>query len=120
MPGKVLTRILLYRVRQKLLTHQRLSSLVSLPKKSTVDRILALDVLTERLRDFRNGVLVAFLTLLQGKGPLIHILHSKMTELVKQVLLRSVKPEVIEGKQCQELRTCDLSDVRCQVTDENW
>ena len=48
-PGKVLTRILLDRVRQKLLTHQRHEQSGFTPKMSTEDRILALRILTERL-----------------------------------------------------------------------
>ena len=44
-PGKVLARILLDRVRQKLLTHQRHEQSGFTPKKSTVDRILVLRVL---------------------------------------------------------------------------
>ena len=62
-PGKVLARILLDRVRQKLLTHQRHEQSGFTPKKSTVDRILALRVLTERLRDFRLGLLAAYVDL---------------------------------------------------------
>ena len=50
-PGKVLARILLDRVRQKLLKPQRHGFSGFIPKKSTVDRILGLRVLTdERLR----------------------------------------------------------------------
>ena len=56
MPGKVLARILLDRVRQKLLTHQRHEQSGFTPNKSTVDRILALRALTEHLRDFRTGL----------------------------------------------------------------
>ena len=67
MPGKVLARILLDRVRQKLLTHQRHEQSGFTPKKSTVDRILALRVLTERLRDFRIGLLAAYVDLRNQK-----------------------------------------------------
>ena len=61
-PGKVLARIVLDRVRQKLLT-SAMSSLVSHDKKSIVDRILALHILTERLRDFHIGLLAAYVDL---------------------------------------------------------
>ena len=61
--GKVLARILLDRVRQKLLTHQRHEQSGSTLKKSTVDRILAHRVLSERLRDFRIGLLAAYVDL---------------------------------------------------------
>ena len=55
-PGKVLARILLERVRQKLLTHQRHEQPGFTPKKSTVDRILALRVLTKRLSEQKSLV----------------------------------------------------------------
>ena len=58
-PGKVLARVILDRVRQKLLNHQRHKQSGFTPKRSTVDRIKALRVLTERLRDFRIGLLAA-------------------------------------------------------------
>ena len=51
-------------VRKKLLTHQRYEQSGFTPKKSTVDRILALRVLTDlRLRDFRIGLLAAYVDL---------------------------------------------------------
>ena len=58
-PGKILAPIFLDRVRQKLLTHQRHEQSVFTPKKSTVDRILAIRVRTERLRDFHTGPCLA-------------------------------------------------------------
>ena len=63
MPAKVLARILLDRVRQKLLTLQRHEKSCFTHKKSTVDRILALHVLTERLREFRTRLLAAYVHL---------------------------------------------------------
>ena len=61
--GKVLARIFLDRVRQKLLTHLRNEQSGFKPKKSTIDRILALSVLTERLRDFHIRLLAAYVDL---------------------------------------------------------
>ena len=63
MPGKVLARILLDRVRRKLLTHQRHEQSGFTPTKSTADRILALRVLTARLRDFRTRLSAAYVDL---------------------------------------------------------
>ena len=63
MPGMILAGIHLDRLRQKLLTHQRQEQSGVTPKNSSVDRILAVRVLTERLRDFRNGLLAAFVDL---------------------------------------------------------
>ena len=54
-PGLVLTRFLVDRVCQKLLTHQRYEQSGFTPKRATLCRILALLVLTERLRDIRTG-----------------------------------------------------------------
>ena len=51
--GKVLAPILLDKVRQKLLTRPRHNQSGFIRKKYTVDRILALHDLTERLRAFR-------------------------------------------------------------------
>ena len=53
-------RILLDVVRQKLLTHERHEQSCFTPKKSIVDRILALRILNERLRDFCTGLLAAY------------------------------------------------------------
>ena len=58
-PNKVLARILLDRVCQNLLTHQRHERSSFTPEKSIVDRILLLRVLAERLRDFCTRLLTA-------------------------------------------------------------
>ena len=47
----------------KLLNHQRHEQSGFTPKKSTVDRTLALRVLPEHLRDFRIGLLAAYVDL---------------------------------------------------------
>ena len=46
-PGKVFARIIIERVRHHLLEHQRPEQLVFIPKRTTIDRILALRVLTK-------------------------------------------------------------------------
>ena len=60
-PGKVFARVLLNRIRQQLLDHQRPEQSGFTPKRSTVDRILALRVLTERLREYDKTVLAAYI-----------------------------------------------------------
>ena len=55
-PGKVFARALLSRIRQQLLDHQRPEQSGFTPKRSTVDRILALRVLTERLQEYDKAV----------------------------------------------------------------
>ena len=58
--GKMFARILLDRIRPHLLEHQRPEQSGFSPKKSTVDRILALRVLIERRREFRKPFLGAY------------------------------------------------------------
>ena len=58
-PGKDFAWIILDRVRHHLLEHQRPEQSGFPPKTSTVDHILALRVLTERRREFRQGLLAA-------------------------------------------------------------
>ena len=62
-PGKVFARVLLNRVRSHLLSSQRLEQSGFTPKRSTTDRILALRVLIERKREFRQGLLAAYVDL---------------------------------------------------------
>ena len=60
MPGKVFSRIIIGRVRHHLLEHQHPEQSGFTPKRSTIDRILALRVLTERRREFQQGLLAAY------------------------------------------------------------
>ena len=62
-PGKVLARILLRCIRDHLLRHQRPEQSGFTPGKSTIDRILALRVIVERRREFRRGLLAAYIDL---------------------------------------------------------
>ena len=62
-PGKVLAHILLMRIRPHLLKHQRPEQSGFTPGKSTIDRILALRVLVERRREFRQGFVAAYVDL---------------------------------------------------------
>ena len=62
-PGKVFARLLLDRIRSHLLLHQRPEQSGFTPKKSTVDRILALRVLIERKREVNQGLLAAYIDL---------------------------------------------------------
>ncbi len=61
--GKVFDRIILDRVRHHLLEHQRPEQSGFTPKRSMIDRILALRVLTERRGEFRQGLLAAYVDL---------------------------------------------------------
>ena len=56
-PGKVFAGIILDRVRHHLLEHQRPGQSGFTPKRSMIDRILALWVLTECRREFRQRLL---------------------------------------------------------------
>ncbi|KAG0728096.1 putative protein in type-1 retrotransposable element R1DM [Chionoecetes opilio] len=63
LPGKVLAHLLLTRIRSHLVKHQRPQQSGFTPDKSTTDRILALRVLVERRREFRQGMLAAYVDL---------------------------------------------------------
>ena len=62
-PGKVFARIILDRVRHHLLEHQHPEQSGFTPKRSKIDRILTLRVLTKRRREFRQGLLAAYVDL---------------------------------------------------------
>ena len=62
-PGKVFARVILERIRHHLLQHQRPEQAGFTPKRSTTDRILGLRVLTERKREFQQGLLAAYVDL---------------------------------------------------------
>ena len=48
-----------------------------------------------------------FLQLFQTEGPLIHILHQSMLQLLKQVMFRFLKQNVVQGKTVSELLKVD-------------
>ena len=57
--GKVFAQIIFDRVHHHLLEHQRPEQSGFIPKRSTIDRILALRVLTEHRPEFWQGLLAA-------------------------------------------------------------
>ena len=63
MPGKVFARIILDQFHHHLLEHQCSEQSGFTLKRSTTDRILALRVLTKRRREFRQGLLAAYVDL---------------------------------------------------------
>ena len=63
LPGKVFAWIIIDRVHHHLLEHQHPQQSGFTPKRSMIDRIVALRVLTEHRRDFRQGQLAAYLDL---------------------------------------------------------
>ena len=58
-PDKVFARIILDRVRHNLLEHQHPEQSGYTPKRSMIDHILALQILTKCRREFRQGLLAA-------------------------------------------------------------
>ena len=62
-PGKVFALIIIDRVRHHLHEHQHPELSGFTPKRSTIDRILALWVLTECRGEFRQGLLAAYVDL---------------------------------------------------------
>ena len=88
-PGKVFARVLLNRIRQQLLDHQRPEQSGFTPKRSTVDRILALRVLTERFREFDRGLLAAYIDF---KKAFDSVSRDALWRLLE---LRGIPPELI-------------------------
>ena len=66
MPGKVFARIILDGVRHHLLEHQRPEQSVFTPKRSTIDHIIALWVLTECRQEFWQVLLAAYVNLCEA------------------------------------------------------
>ena len=88
-PGKVFAWIICDGVRHHLLEHQRPEQSGFTPKRSTIEHIHALLVLTERRREFRQGVLTANVDLCK-------VLDSVNLDSLWRVLcLRGVPPKLI-------------------------
>ena len=107
-PGKVFARIILDTVRHHLLEHQRPEQSGFTPKRSTIDRILALWVLTERRREFRQGLLAAYIDLCKA-------FDSRNRDALWRILgLYGVPPKRINLM--SELYSGTESAVRCDAT----
>ena len=107
-PGKVFARIILYRVCHHLLEHQRPEQSGFTPKRSMIDRILTLRVLTERRREFRPGLLAAYVDLCKAFDSV------NQDALWKILGLRGVPPKLINLM--SELYSGTDSAVRCGDT----
>ena len=68
-PGKVFAWIIFERVHHPLLEHQCPEQSGFTPKSSTIDRILGLQVLTDRRREFRQWLLTAYVDLCKVLDP---------------------------------------------------
>ncbi|KAG0723665.1 Dipeptidase 3 [Chionoecetes opilio] len=84
-PGKVFTHLLLTRIRSHLLKHQRAQQSGFTPGKSTTDRILALRVLVERRREFRQGMLAAHVDLKKAFDS-VHLIFAESLEFLVMAL----------------------------------
>ena len=60
-----------------------------------------------------------FLQMFQTKGPLIHVLHQGMVDLLKQVMLRFLKQDVVKEKAVDELLKLDTKIIELQLKDED-
>ena len=110
-PGKVFARIILDGVLHHLLEHQRPEQSGFTPKRSTIDRILALRVLTERKQEFRQGLLAANVDLCKA-------FDSVNRDALWGILgLPGVPPKLIDL--ISELYCGTVSTVRCGSTISN-
>ena len=60
-----------------------------------------------------------FWQMFQTEGPLIHVLHQAMVDLLKQVMLRFLKQDVVKEKAVDELLKLDTKNVELQLKDED-
>ena len=104
-PGKVLALILLGRIRDHLLMHQRPEQSGFTPGKSTIDRILALRIIVERHREFNRGLLAAYIDL---KKAFDSVHRESLWEILR---LRGIPTKIIEL--IASLYTGTESAVRC-------
>ena len=105
MPGKVFARIILDRVRHHLLEHQRPEQSDFIPMSSMIDCVLTVLVLTERRREFQQGLLAAFVDLCKA-------FDSVNRDALWRILrLRGVPPKLIDLM--SELYSATESAVRC-------
>ena len=104
-PGKVFAQIILDRVRHHLLEHQSPEQSGFTPKRSTIDRILALWVLTECRQEFRQGLLAAYVDLCNAFDSV------NLDALWRILGLRGVTPKLIDLM--SELYSGTESAVRC-------
>ena len=110
-PGKVFAWIILERVRHRLLEYQCPEQSGFTPKRSTIDRILALRVLTKRRREIRQGLLTAYVDLCE-------VFDSVNQDALWRILgLRGVPPKLIDLM--SELYSGTESAVRCSDTISN-
>ena len=106
--GKVFARIIIDRVRHHLLEHQHPKQLGFTPNRSTIDRILALRVLTEHRREFQQRLLAAYVDLCKA-------FDSVNPDALWRVLgLRGVPPKLINLM--SELYSDTESAVKCSDT----
>ena len=107
-PGMVFAQIITDRVCHHLLEQQREAQSRFTPKRSTIDRTLALQVLTKRRREFRQGLLAAYVDLCKVFDPV------NQDALWRILGLRGVLPKLIDLM--SELYSCTESDLRCSDT----
>ena len=104
-PGKVLALILLRRIREHLLKHQRPEQSGFTPGKSTIDRILALRIIVERRLEFGRGLLATYIDL---KKAFDSVHRESLWELLR---LRGIPTKIVEL--IASLYTGTVSAVRC-------
>ena len=104
-PGKVLALILLRRIRDHLLMHQRPEQSGFTPGKSTIDRILALRIIVERRREFGRGLLAAYIDL---KKAFDSVHRESLWEILR---LRGIPTKIIDL--ISSLYTGTESAVKC-------
>jgi hypothetical protein len=60
-----------------------------------------------------------FAAFFQSVEPQVHVLHTRMSELVERLLLRILKPEALAGKSGKELKAIDPKNVADHLSDDD-
>ena len=60
----------------------------------------------------------SFLTVFQAKGPMVHVLYISLVDVLKLLMNRFVKPELVRGNSGADLAKLDINKSSNQLSDE--
>jgi hypothetical protein len=111
-PGKVFARVILERMKQVIHTSRRREQSGFTPGRSTVDRILTLNLLAQKRREFRQPLYAAYVDL-----------KAAFDSIVREALYKLLKIAGIPDKLIllfRGLYTDTISCVRCEGDTSGW
>jgi Reverse transcriptase (RNA-dependent DNA polymerase) len=111
-PGKVFARVLLDRMRHTILANRRREQSGFTPGRSTTDRVLALNLLAQKRREFRQPLYAAYIDL---KAAFDSIDRDVLYKLLKIIGIPEKLILLLRG-----LYSDTLSCVRCEGENSSW